>query len=159
MKQTHWKQLVNPDYLGAYSLQPNEVRVLTIASVTNEKVKGQGGKSQSCMVVKWQEKEKPMILNRTNAKTISKIAGTPYIEQWNDLKVMIYAEPVEAFGEIVEALRIKQEKFSLPELNESMPAFQKAIDHIQKGGQIEDIQKRYTLSSETIKTLLSHVIS
>lgn len=155
MTQTHWKQLVNPDYLGAYSLQPGETKVLTIASVTNEKVKGQGGKTQTCMVVRWIESEKPMILNRTNAKTIQHITGTPYIENWSGTKIMIHAEKVDAFGDIVEALRVKKEKYTLPTLTEDMPAFSKAVAYLQGGGSIEDIRKRYTLTDSIIKKLQS----
>lgn len=155
MTQTHWKQLVNPDYLGAYSLQPGETKVLTIASVTNEKVKGQGGKTQTCMVVRWIESEKPMILNRTNAKTIQHITGTPYIENWSGTKIMIHAEKVDAFGDIVEALRVKKEKYTLPTLTEDMPAFAKAVAYLQGGGSIDDIRKRYTLTDSITKKLLS----
>ena len=86
---THWKKLINPDYLGAYSLTPGEEKVLTIKSVVREKVTGTGGKKQECTVVHWAESEKPMILNRVNSKIISKIYDTPYIELWVGKKVKV----------------------------------------------------------------------
>ncbi len=36
------------------------------------------------------------------------IYGTPYIEQWMGKYITLYATPVKAFGEMVEALRIKR---------------------------------------------------
>ena len=106
-KKTHWKQLVNPDYIGAYALAPNEEKTLTIKSVTREKVTGAGGKKQECTVIYFTENVKPMICNRTNAKTITKVCGTPYIEEWSGKKIVLYVEAVDAFGETVEALRVK----------------------------------------------------
>ena len=82
MGETHWKKLINPDFLGAYSLDPGKDIVLTIGQVKKEIVTGAGGKKEECIVCHWQENEKPMILNVTNCKTIAKQTGTPYIERW-----------------------------------------------------------------------------
>lgn len=147
-KKTHWKQLINPDYLGAYSLQPGEVLTLTISKVAKEAVKGTGGKKQECMVVHFVEKQKPMILNRTNAKTISKVYGTPHIEDWAGKKIRIYSEVVDAFGEQVEALRIKYEQVQLPTLSKDLPAYQKVVEFIVGGGTLADVEKRFVLTDE-----------
>lgn len=153
--KTHWKKLVNPDYLGAYSLQPKEEKVLTIARVTRDKVKGTGGKTQECTILHFNEKEKPMILNRLNAKVISKVYGTPYIEEWVSRKIQIYVDMVDAFGEQVEALRIRPHipVDALPSLTKEMKAFERAKEHVQKGGAISDIERTYQLTEEIRKEL------
>ena len=112
MSDTHWKKLINPDYLGAYSLDPGKDIVLTIGTVKKEMITGADGKKEECIVCHWQENEKPMILNSTNCKTISKLLKTPYIERWSGHRIQIGAEVVSAFGEKVEALRVRK---SLPE--------------------------------------------
>ena len=112
MSETHWKKLINPDYLGAYSLDPGKDIVLTIGSVRKEMVTGADGKKEECIVCRWQEDQKPMILNVTNCKTISKLLKTPYIERWAGHRIQIGAEMVSAFGEKVEALRVRKQ---LPE--------------------------------------------
>jgi hypothetical protein len=104
---THWKKEFNYDYLGSYSLLPNEERTLTIKETKKQKVKNVDGKEQECFVAYFVEDEKPMILNKTNCKMITKIYKTPFIENWNGLKIVIYSTPVKAFGEINDALRIK----------------------------------------------------
>ena len=51
-----------------------------------------------------------MIMNKTNCKIIEKIYGTPYIEDWIGKKIQIYVQKgVKAFGEIVDALRIREQ--------------------------------------------------
>lgn len=104
---THWKKEFNYDYLGSYSLLPNEEKTLTIKETKKQKVKGADGKEQECFVAYFIENEKPMILNKTNCKVISKIYSTPYIEQWNGIRIIVYAAQVKAFGDLVDALRVK----------------------------------------------------
>ncbi len=107
MSKTHWKKLHNPDYLGAYALDPGQEPVYTIRSVQKETVTGSDGKKEECTVVRFSENVKPMILNVTNAKTIEKIYKTPFIEEWAGKKIKIYATEVKAFGDAVDALRIR----------------------------------------------------
>lgn len=109
MSETHWKRLINPDYLGAYSLDPGKDIVLTIKTVRKEMITGTGGKKEECIVCHWQEDQKPMILNVTNCKTIAKLAGTPYIEKWAGLRIQI-GQDVTRFGnDMVECLRVRKE--------------------------------------------------
>ena len=107
-KLTHWKKLTNPDYLGAYALQPNEDLVATIKSVANELVTGADGKKETCLVMRFTENVKPLVLNATNAKTITKLLKTPYIEEWAGRKIQLYVEKnVKAFGDVVDAIRVR----------------------------------------------------
>ena len=107
MAKTHWKKLTNPDYLGAYSFNEGEEKILTISRVKQEIVIGPDGKKEECTVARFVENEKPMILNTTNCKTITKIHKTPFIEEWSGKRIQIYVAQVKAFGEVVDALRIR----------------------------------------------------
>ena len=105
---THWKKLTNPNYLGAYSIENNADLILTIGTVSNEMVVGTDGKKEECTVCRFLERgTKPMILNSTNMKMISKLLKTPYVEEWYGHKIQIGIEKVKAFGEVVEALRVR----------------------------------------------------
>lgn len=106
--QTHYKRLMNPDYLGAYALDPGKDLIVTIRSVANEMIIGADGKKEECIVARFGERDiKPMILNATNCKAITKLAGSPFIENWQGLKIQLYVEKVKAFGDVVEALRVR----------------------------------------------------
>lgn len=108
-EKTHWKKLDNPDYLGAYALQPGQDLIAQIKSVGQEEVfNPTSGKKETCTVAHFVDSAiKPMILNSTNCKQISKIYGTPYIEDWAGKCIAIYIAKVKAFGETVETLRIR----------------------------------------------------
>lgn len=108
MSETHWKKLINPDYLGAYSLEAGNDMILTIKSVKREMITGTGGKKEECPVCHWQENQKPMILNVTNMKSIAKMYG-PYIENWAGKRVQIYASTTKFGGDTVECLRIRKD--------------------------------------------------
>lgn len=109
MEKTHWKKLDNPDYLGAYALQPGQDLTVQIKSVGQEEVYNQTSqKKEVCTIIHFADKNiKPMIANVTNCKTISKIYDTPYIEDWQGKYITLYIAKVKAFGETVEALRIR----------------------------------------------------
>lgn len=108
MQKTHWKKNYNYDYLGAYSLADmGEDVILTIKETKKEKVIGTSGKKEDCFVVYFKESDKPMILNRTNAKTIEKVYKTPFVEDWVGKRVQLYSAKVNAFGETTDALRIR----------------------------------------------------
>lgn len=105
---THWKKMTNPNYLGVYSLENGQDIILTIKKIREEKVTGTDGKSDNCVVCYFDENVKPMILNATNMKTIQKLYKTPYIEEWVGKKIQIGSEKVKAFGDIVDALRVRK---------------------------------------------------
>ena len=65
--KTHWKKLTNPNYLGAYAFEENKDIILTIKSVGNEVITGEGGRKEECTVCHFVENYKPMILNKTNS--------------------------------------------------------------------------------------------
>lgn len=111
MEKTHWKKLDNPDYLGAYALQPGKDLVVQIKNVVQEEVYNPtNNKKEVCTVAHFMDKGvKPMILNVTNCKTISKVYDTPYIEDWTGKYISVYIAKVKAFGETVEALRIRNQ--------------------------------------------------
>lgn len=110
--KTHWKKLHNPDYLGAYSLDDGNGKytdiVATIAYVKVETVIGPDGKKEECTVMHFRENIKPMVVNATNSKTLEKLLKTPYIEDWAGRKIQIGVESVKAFGDVVDALRVRK---------------------------------------------------
>jgi len=116
---THWKKEFNYDFLGSYSFQPKEEKTLTIKETKTQKVKGSDGKEKECFVAHFVENEKPMILNKTNCKMISKVYGTPFIENWKGIRIIIVVEPnVKSFGDLVDALRVKNENPDINKLSE-----------------------------------------
>lgn len=150
---THWKKLTDPNFIGSYSLQPGEEKTVEIVSVGKQMVKGSDGKETSCTVATLKN-EKPFILNKTNCKTLTKVFGTPYIEEWRGKRIVVFAEKVKAFGDVVEALRIRPTAPILPELTPKSPKWIGAVEALRNGKTtMETIERNYRLSPEN-KTLL-----
>lgn len=108
--KTHWKKFFNYDYMGAYSLPEGKDVVVTIKELKKEIVTGQAGKKEECFVCYFSDSDKPMILNRTNCRTIEKLYGSPFTEDWRGKKIQLYVATVKAFGDITDALRVRDFK-------------------------------------------------
>jgi hypothetical protein len=152
---THYKKLRNPNYIGSYELmtgsEPIEL-VVTIESAAKEMVQN-GDKKEEAMVV-YLKGQKPMIVNATNAKAITSALGTPYVEQWAGKRITLYVAKIKAFGETVDALRVRKDAPGLPELNATHPKWNDAIQALKtKNTTIEQIKKSYLLSAENEKLL------
>jgi hypothetical protein len=108
MEKTHWKKMTNPNYLGDYSLPPGGGDLIAVIEyVAQEEVTGTGGKKEIEVVAHLRD-QKPFILNKTNMKTIQKLFGTPYIEDWSGRAIQIYYDPTVKFGrDTVGGLRVR----------------------------------------------------
>lgn len=147
---THWKKLQNPLYLGSYDFQPGEERIVTVKDVKREMVKGQEG-TEEHTIVHFTEGYKPMIMNATNSKMLTNLSGSPYVEKWIGTSFKLVTVKIKAFGEFIDALRIKSEKVvkTLPELTLDSPNFIKVKDAIKNGkATIEQVESKYKLSKE-----------
>lgn len=157
---THWKKLQNSDYLGAYSLQPGEEPVYTIARVGLEMVVGTDGKKEECTVARFTEKVKPMILNVTNCKAIASMYGTPYIEDWTGKRIQLYTAKIKAFGEEVDALRIRPKVPTVdkPVLNQSYKGWAAALEAVKNGeASMQYLESKYIIPPDCKKIMMEAV--
>lgn len=155
MEKTHFKKLRNPNYIGSYELmtggEPVEMTV-TIEKASKEMVQN-GDKKEEAMLV-YLKGQKPMIVNSTNAKAIAAATGSPYVEDWAGKKITLYVARIKAFGETVDALRVRKEAPGLPDLNPKHPKWNDALTALRGGNTTVDIiKKSYTLSSANEKLL------
>jgi hypothetical protein len=147
---THWKKLQNPLYLGSYDFQPNEERTVTVKDVKREMVKGQEG-TEEHTIVHFVENYKPMIMNATNSKMLTKLSESPYVEKWIGTSFKLVVVKIKAFGEFMDALRIKSEKVIklLPELVLDSANFVKVKEAMKSGKfTMEQVESKYKLSKE-----------
>jgi hypothetical protein len=126
---------------------------MTIKKTSKEQVTGANGKKEECFVCYFTEAEKPMILNRTNAKTITKVVGSPFVEDWIGKRVILGVDTVSAFGEMTEALRVRN-------IKPQQAAPTKAIDYSEQEAALracetlEQLQGAYiALTAEAKKKL------
>ncbi len=163
MTKTHFKKMQNPNYLGSWDLYDSKGNmndlVLTIKEVKKQQVFDGKGGSEDCPIMYFVENVKPMVMNATNLKTVSKITGTPFIEEWNGVKVQVTVKKVKAFGEMHDALRIVQKAVALPELcpkHERWSAAKLAVKN--KTTTIAKIRESYILSDANAKLLENETV-
>ena len=147
MTKTHYKTLMNPDYIGAYSLNEGEDLTVVIAHVAREVITGTGGKKEECTVAHLKN-QKPMILNSTNQKSIAKLYG-PYIEDWAGKPITLFASTTKLAGDTVECLRIRPTvaKRMLPKITDER--LKAAVDKIKAGEYTaEKVRGNFTLTQE-----------
>lgn len=147
MSKTHYKRLMNPDYIGAYSLNEGEDLTVVIAHVAREVITGTGGKKEECTVAHLKN-QKPMILNSTNQKSIAKLYG-PYIEDWAGKPITLFASTTKLAGDTVECLRIRPTvaKRMLPKITDER--LKAAVDKIKAGEYTaEKVRGNFALTQE-----------
>ncbi len=152
--KTHWKKLTNPDYLGSWDLDGMSELQVEITSVAQKMVKGMDGKEEQCIVASLKG-HKPMILNATNCKTLSKIFDSPHIEDWRGKKAILVVEQVRAFGEIWDALRVKKIKVDQREkLTPNSSRWQGAVEALINGKcDLNLIKKNFQITAPDLKKL------
>lgn len=93
-------------YLSADDLDGREITV-TIESADMEEV---GQKNEPKLVLSFRGKQKRMVVNRTNAKTIEKVLGSDETDDWIGQRIIIGPREVEFQGDMVLALRVSLKK-------------------------------------------------
>lgn len=95
------------NYLKADDLQGRAI-TLTIDRVEMESV-GQGRNKEEKPVVYFKGKEKGLVLNKTNAKTIANLYGGE-TDEWEGKAITIRPAEVEYQGEMVLSIRVSLQK-------------------------------------------------
>jgi hypothetical protein len=91
-------------YLKADEI-PEEGMVLTISEVEIKEL-GQGSDKQVKPVITFEEVEKQLVCNKTNAGTIVKLTGSDDTDDWAGHKVRLIAMEVQGPHGLVNSIRI-----------------------------------------------------
>ncbi len=102
----HWKNFIDKDYLGSHNIEQGEEMLLTIARFEGEEKIATKDGEKIKMVLYFKEDVQKMILNVTNANTLTALYGS-HPNDWIDKKIRIHSIKVKAFGSMVDALRIR----------------------------------------------------
>lgn len=162
MSETHWKSQFNYNYLGVQNLSIGSDIILTTKCVSKEDVPNMAGKKEKCNVLYFQEDVKPMVLNKTNCKTMEKLFKTPFFENWMNKKIQIGSARVNAFGEMIDALRIRpffpKEKELIP-VETNSTVWKDIIDALKGGYKLSAVQGKYRFTKDQIKELVKYEIA
>lgn len=118
------------NYLKASDIK-NEP-IVTISKIERQKMKNNDGEEEVKPVIFFQEYEKGVVLNRTNANTISAMYGDE-LDDWIGKRIQLHTPDVEGFGRTAPAIRVKSQK---PPLDKQtlMTAYTKLWEKAKKLG-------------------------
>ncbi len=98
-------QMFPSKWLAAADLDEQD-RTFTVADVTEELI-GQGEEQDLKWVVHFREVDKGLVLNKTNATTITSALGDD-TDEWIGRRVVLYPTEVSFSGKMVSAIRVKE---------------------------------------------------
>ena len=95
MSKTHWKSLADSSqFLGKQHIDPDNDLIVTISEVEAKEIQnGRGGQETKRIMYFEEQNIRPMILNVTNGRTIERLLGTPYTEEWRGHRIAIWVDP------------------------------------------------------------------
>lgn len=101
----HYMTFYPGKYLAALDLAGGDVTA-TITRIGVEEMKAKGGETEQKPILFFDNGHKPIVMNKTNAKVIAGMYGEE-TNGWIGKPVTLYAAEVEAFGEMVMAIRVR----------------------------------------------------
>lgn len=164
IEKTHFRKAFNSPYLSSADIV--EPTILSVARVALEIDKSKKTKD-FFNTVYFVEKEirkgeplKPMILNATNSKAMKAISGSPFIEDWAGLSIMVHVEKVRFARDMVDGLRISTapHRANKPELTPESKNWNSAIEAYKRDGNLNSVLERVDISESNqreIKRLAS----
>lgn len=149
--ETHWKLHFDYEYIGSHNIKEGEEVIVTIKAVRDELVFNPGeNKEVKKLVMEFEEEnDLKMILNVTNAKTIERLFKTPHIDKWVGKRIQIYAADVQAFGQQMKALRIRD---YLPPQGDEYPDASDTLTQMKKCTNMDELKKFFTSLPVNLKT-------
>ena len=97
-------------FLGGWSFE-NGDETLTIDSIGEEEMYDAetGGKKKG-LVLRFRDKDLPMVLNVTNAEAIAEVTGSDRIADWIGKRIIVGTSRIKAFGKMHDAIRVRTTK-------------------------------------------------
>lgn len=103
-----YQKTLDKTYLGHWDVPEGGDLVLTIDHFEKNDVKGNTGTTEKKHICYFKE-SKPMIVNKTNLKTIAAVIGSDKFEDWEGQRIALYAADVKQ-AESGKGLRVRPYK-------------------------------------------------
>ena len=119
-EKTHYRKVFKSDHLSSADLEDlteqGKGLTFTIKEVSqhviDSNIKGSGvrvaGKVISANIAHFDEDIKPLVLNATNSKQVALIAGSNFVQDWQNVKIELFIDQSVKFkGSSVQGIRIR----------------------------------------------------
>ena len=155
-EKTHYRKVFKSDHLGQADIEDLQENgsdlIFTIANVKQELNAKVAGRKINANIAYFIEDIKPMVLNATNSKVLSKFTGSNFVEDWTNLLVKLYIDSnVKMKGETVGGLRIDNRRPQRKPSSitpETTKNWKKAKAAFVRDGNLDAVLKRFSMSDE-----------
>lgn len=162
MSKTHYRKVFKSDHLGVADLEDlieaKNPLVFTIREVKQEFGTKVAGKKIDANIAYFDENIKPLVVNATNSRILRGLTKSPFVEDWNNIKVRLYIDPTAKLkGEVVGGVRINKDAPTRPVVQKGTLMYERAIDAYKRDKSFDAVLKHADLSeslqAEIIKEL------
>lgn len=160
---THYRKVFKSDHLGCADLEEFQEcgsnLVFTIAHVRQERGAKVAGRKIDANIAYFSENIKPLVLNATNSKTLSKLTGSCFVENWKDVTVQLYIEPTASLkGEVVGGVRISPNRVNVKQfIQRDSNQWNNAIKAFKRDGNFNAVLARANMSQEDMAYIANGV--
>ena len=170
--KTHYRKVLKSDHLGCADLEDfieNKCdMIFTVQRVQQELNAKVAGKKIDANIMYFEPKAgikklKPLVLNATNAKTMKKMTGSGFIEDWKGFNVKLFIDAnVSMMGEKVGGVRINPravifEKQLLDRSNAK--TWTNTISAFKRDGNFNAVLKHINISQQDMQFIVDGVAS
>lgn len=151
--KTHYRKAFDSPYLSSADIVEPTVLTVRFVRLEADRTKKTKDEFNTAYFVEKElrpgEALKPMILNATNSKTMRQLSGSPFIDDWNGVRITVYVDDKVRFGkETVEGLRISPHAPSKPTLTpESTRLWEAAKAAFKRDGSLDKVLSRAEMSA------------
>lgn len=158
--KTHYRKVFKSDHLGVADLEEliedGKKLIFTIKEVKQEWQTLVAGKKIDANIAYFNENIKPLVLNSSNSKQVSKFANSKFIEDWKNITLELYINAsVKLKGEVVGGVRIRpvQPRIENPELTPTHKRWEDAKKAVKEGKK-DAVLSKFKISENNLKLLL-----
>ncbi len=160
---THYRKVFKSDHLSTADLEEFQESgsnlMFTIAHVRQERGAKVAGRKIDANIAYFSENIKPLVLNATNSKTLSKLSGSCFVENWQGIPVQLFIEHTAMLkGEVVGGVRISKTKIKPRELiKRDSPKWKNAITAYKRDGDFNKVLARADMKNEDMEFIMEGV--
>lgn len=158
--KTHFKKAFNSPYLSSADIVGYMTFTVSHVRLEQDKTKKTKDMFNTAYFVEREirpgEKLKPMILNVTNSKTMKALTNSPFIEDWQGIKITVYVDSNVKFGrEVMEGLRISPKAPTVAWLTpDHQRPWGNAKAAYMRDGNLDAVLARYSMTDEHQQQLI-----
>ncbi len=87
--KTDFRSLYDREYIGHFDLPEGRDVIVTISKVIGGELTNVGGRKNKKPIIYFENKERGMVCNKTNGKSIMNMYG-PIVEEWKGKRIALY---------------------------------------------------------------------